>query len=130
MKWIRQLLGIRSKFEEYVPEEVTQDSMARRLVHSTINNGWGNAIQFMSWEPDATGHRKIYGHKSHLEVGDWFAVELKSGKIGVLEVRELEWESDPPDMFFGKACDVGFIPEGTPLAFKASKPRFVSLASF
>lgn len=123
--WFRKAAGL-SKF---VPEEVTQESISRRLVHFTKENGWGDAIRFMEWEPDQNGHRRIYGHKGRIEVGDWFAQEMKSGRIGILEIVELEWKSDPPDMFFGKACDVGFLPDGIELQFRPIGPKFVPLGS-
>jgi hypothetical protein len=79
-----------------------------------LMNWWGHSLQWMRWEPDNRGLRQFYGHFPNrgLSVGDWVVQEMSTGRWGVLEIVEIEWKTDPEDMFFGYAMDVGFLPDG------------------
>lgn len=77
-----------------------------------IGGGWGNHI---SWLNDGVadrvglddgtvgqGHRKVYGHKSFKpRLGDLLTCQMQSGRIGIFKFVEIEYLTDPDDMFFG-----------------------------
>jgi hypothetical protein len=97
------------------PDPITPESVQERVKHvAPLMNMWGRHIRWMQWEPDSRGLRHCWGHypSSRLKVGDWIVQEMVGGRMGILEIVELEWKSDPDDMFFGYARDVGFLPEG------------------
>lgn len=80
--------------------------------HST----WGNRIEFLNWD-----QRTISGHylnrllassrKYKIDVGDELQCKMETGKIGRFLVTEIKYESNPPDMFFGKVKDLGYTNE-------------------
>lgn len=90
--------------------EITREAMQKKVTHYDKDNRWGNSLEFFRWEVDDEGLRRISGHKrqSLFSVGDWIAMEMESGRVGVFEVVELDWMRDPIDMFFGKVKDVGY----------------------
>lgn len=74
--------------------------------------GWGNNIEFFpSWKADSD-EQKVCGWKSNRpKVGDRLTVKMQSGKTLVFEFYDVEYMSDPPDMFFGKVKSLGYEDE-------------------
>lgn len=97
------------------PPAITVELVQERVKHHAPRmNMWGHHIRWVDWVPDDKGLRHFYGHmpRGSIKVGDWFAQDLTSNKVGILEIVSMDWQGDPIDMFFGTAMDVGFLPEG------------------
>ena len=70
-------------------------------------SGWGNAIDWMDWDK-----REIVGWLSRIpEVNDEIQKKMESGKIARFIILSVERCGDPPDMFFAKVADVGYVGE-------------------
>jgi hypothetical protein len=70
-----------------------------REINMWEHKGWGNAINWLDFEK-----RKMYGHLyDKPRIGDLINCQMQSGKVHSFIVVDVEYKSDPPDMFF---CDV------------------------
>lgn len=47
-----------------------------------------------------TGRWMMHGWGSGLRVGDHLLVDMQSGKVGRLRITKIEYQRDPPDMWF------------------------------
>jgi len=76
------------------------------MIYKT-GGGWGNAINWTSWEK-----RKVVGWKPRKpHVGDLLEANMESGRVYVLRFVKVELCGDPQDMFFATVEDVGFKDE-------------------
>lgn len=84
------------------------------------DNFWGHHIEWTDFDK-----RSIWGHFDNargvkafvltdapmppsLEVGSVIRGEMQSGRMALFRVTELDWQSNPHDMFFGKVEDIGY----------------------
>lgn len=84
-----------------------------------IRGGWGTAINFNGYEAGSPT-QLVYGftgggiwdkrYKPHLK--DLFISRMESGLNAVWEFIEVNWESDPADMWTGKVRFIGYEGEG------------------
>ena len=71
-----------------------------------IGGGWGDAINVRNWK-DGSEIQRVVGWKTRRPVqGDRLRIPMTSGKTALFEFVEVEYLSDPPDMFF---ADVKFV---------------------
>jgi hypothetical protein len=74
-----------------------------------IGGGWGNSIQWSSFGTGAQG-TKVHGWKSRRpEVGDWLVSDMQSGEKGVFRFMEMDYKTDPRDMFFATVKGVDYL---------------------
>lgn len=74
------------------------------LVTYRIGGGWGNAVNWHNIE-----QRKVVGWKTpRPTIGDLLLSEMRSGKTGIFKFVDVEYESDPNDMFWGTVEDLGY----------------------
>lgn len=78
----------------------------------TLRQGWGQHISLLSDSLEVEPVR-LYGHlpgprSERPRPGDTIRVEMKSGRVFVLQVRDREDMRDPPDMFFLRAGRLGY----------------------
>ena len=72
--------------------------------------GWGNAINWSNYEK-----RRVYGHlQRRPRVGDELISKMESGKIARFVFTNVEYSTDPHDMFFADLTDIGYEGE-TPI---------------
>jgi len=72
-----------------------------------IGGGWGDSVQWRSYET-----RKVVGWKRRRPYkGDRLKADMQSGRVRVFEFTEVEYQFDPPDMFFGYVRDLGYEDE-------------------
>lgn len=84
--------------------------------HDFTSPGWGH--HFSVWEPlpedvdptIAPGTR-FYGHALGLRKGDTVLLAMRSGKTARWRINEIEYKSDPYDMFWARASLVGYLGE-------------------
>lgn len=85
------------------------------------DNRWGHHIAWTNFDQRTIwGHFDnyrgmaafVYGATDHpsrlLAVGETIRVKMASGRAALFRVTELDWQSNPPDMFFGKVEDIGY----------------------
>lgn len=107
--------------DDPVLEEMTEDDVTLGVYPRDAT--WGNNIEWDEWLTE-DGPGRVHGwkevptqgpsgrhHWRRVRDGDTFAYELESGTIGVFELRNVENESDPRDMFFADAEAVGVLVE-------------------
>ena len=71
------------------------------------HEGWGDDIDFWDYE-----RREITGHLTPMiRVGDMVHCKMNSGRIACYEVMSVDKKDNPPDMFFGKVEDRGYVEE-------------------
>ena len=68
------------------------------------DKGWGNRISWTDWNG-----REIDGHLLGMKKGDEIRSKMESGKIARFVITEIQYCSDPQDMFFGKVKDLGYV---------------------
>lgn len=69
-----------------------------------VGGRWGDRIE-LDWE-----RRRITGWKTpRPSSGDLLLVSMESGKTGILEIRNVKYVPDPPDMFFADVQDAGYL---------------------
>lgn len=73
----------------------------RKVFKINTSSEWGN-----TWHDFEK--RRIVGHYGQPKKGDVFTCKMQSGKIAVFEVVEVEWCSDPRNMYFCTVKDVGY----------------------
>lgn len=75
-----------------------------RTIQQWNHQNWGNRIGFLDF-----GKRELVGWMDPKpEDGDILEVIMASGKIALFEITQIEYVSDPKDMFFAKAEDIGY----------------------
>ena len=75
-----------------------------RIINLWEHNGWGNSIYFFDWKD-----RELAGHMTpRPSVGDEVRAKLKQG-IGRFRIISVDYKKDPPDMFFAKVKDIGYV---------------------
>ena len=75
------------------------------VTYST-GGGWGDRIQWMTFP---TG---IVGWKDRLpNDGDYLTCEMKSGRVGVFQMKNVKPCGDPRDMFFADTEALGYVDE-------------------
>lgn len=80
-----------------------------------VGGFWGDAIDFVQLPPNDKGHCKVYGFKKDRpRKGDELLVKMSSGKMGVWRFKEVTYEWDPPDMFFGLVKFHHYLDSGEP----------------
>lgn len=72
------------------------------------DSAWGNRIVFDDYE-----ERRVYGWWSGengrlAEEGDRFGYQMESGRVAIFELKNVENQDDPRDMFFAEAEDIGY----------------------
>lgn len=78
-----------------------------RTISMWEHSGWGDYIDWSSWE-----ERSLYGHmKDRPRNGDILRCKMESGKIATFVIKNVVYKSDPRDMFFAEAEDVGYEDE-------------------
>jgi hypothetical protein len=71
------------------------------------HKSWGNAIQWRDYEK-----QQLWGHLTpRPAVGDEVLCELKSGRIGVFKIIDVDYTEDPQDMFFATTEPIGYLDE-------------------
>lgn len=66
---------------------------------------WGNRIVFDDFE-----ERRVHGWISpRVSDGDMFGYQMKSGKVAVFKLKNVDNQTDPSDMFFAYVEDVGYL---------------------
>lgn len=75
----------------------------KRTICDWLHKGWGNRVD-VHWpaDPEKAEFIECDGHLRGIKAGDEVYIRFESGKIGVLPVEEIRYESDPSDMFFAK----------------------------
>ena len=68
------------------------------------HSGWGNNID---WSDFAI--RRLYGLCYGVRKGDYIRCEMESGDIASFKIVNIEYKSDPRDMFFATVKDVGYV---------------------
>ena len=82
--------------------EVTKDDLIGIFPKDST---WGNRLTMRDWE-----ERKVDGHISpRVSDGDLFGYQMESGKVGVLQLINVDNCLDPRDQFFAEARDVGYL---------------------
>ena len=78
-----------------------------------VGGVWGDHLEFMDGTPRMAGYPDemtdytIWGHQpatNRVKDGDLITVEYNRNWL-TFKARDIEWKSDPKDMFFGK-CDL------------------------
>jgi len=71
------------------------------------HQGWGNRIGWSDFEK-----RRISAHTSpRPDEGDELRVKMQSGKIARFALIDIDYMSDPRDMWFATAYDIGYVGE-------------------
>jgi hypothetical protein len=69
------------------------------------HKNWGDNIQWMKWED-----RSIVGWTDpHPQPGDQIIFDMKSGRRAIFQIRSVDPCGDPPDMWFAKLNDIGYV---------------------
>lgn len=98
--------------EEELPE-IDEDEV--NLGVFPRDSTWGNSIK---WDEYERGHGRVHGWKEvpaeklmfrRVRDGDRFGYQMESGIVAVFEVKNVENESDPRDMFWADAEVVGVV---------------------
>lgn len=62
-------------------------------IHDYTRQGWGHALHTTGWPKTTLGH----GHG--IRNGDWIRCKMKSGGIALYRLLDVQYYSDPPDMW-------------------------------
>lgn len=104
------------------------------VINAWEHRGWGDEIFFTSYEQrqlsgfyrvvnvpreiipsvfSSNGVQLNPGKElpSRIQVGDEIRFIMNSGKIGRFIVAEIRYEKDPPDQFFARVEDIGYLEE-------------------
>jgi len=70
------------------------------------HRGWGNRISWIDYDC-----RKLVGCIRHPRVamGDEIACEMQNERIALFRIIQVEYHTNPPDLFFAAVQDVGYI---------------------
>ncbi len=77
---------------------------------------WGNSIEWSDFDKRtirgwykgiAFGNPQMY----KLKIGDEVRDRMQSGKIACFLIVEIQYKSDPDDLFFGKVQDINYLEE-------------------
>jgi hypothetical protein len=74
-----------------------------RVYRMEQHKGWGNRIGWFQFPTRIEGHLR-----DRPKAGDRVTCQMKSGKVGVFEVREVDLMRDPPDQFFATVEPLGY----------------------
>ena len=73
----------------------------------TNKGEWGDSIHWTNWEK-----RRVHGWSNpRPRVGDHLEYKMASGRTAVFRFEAVELCSDPADMFFATAEDIGYKDE-------------------
>lgn len=80
--------------------------VSKRVFNIWEHNGWGNSINWRNYD-----ERNLFGFIKNpkVKIGDEFRDKMESGKVMRFEVIELDYKSNPTDMFFATVKDVGYL---------------------
>lgn len=79
----------------------------KKIIKKWEHQGWGNCINFTTDECT-----EIEGWLTpRPNNGDELQVKMKSGKIGRYEIIDIDYMSDPRDMFFANLKPIGYVGE-------------------
>lgn len=80
-----------------------KDGKGRRF---EFGGGWGDAI----WFVDNAKMNRAYGWKSKRpDDGDFLLVKMESGQTGIFRFQNVDWKTDPADMFVADTLPVGYL---------------------
>ncbi len=103
LKRLQQLLRKKQTSGKSPAEEYYADDEQRKQI---IGGYWGNRIQWMKPGRTVAGWKPC---DQRPRVGDWLTADMESGKTGLYRFYSIDWQHDPPDMFFAKVAPVGYV---------------------
>lgn len=78
----------------------------KKIWNMSEHIGWGNSLCWYNFEK-----RRIHGWLSNpiIKIGDEIRCKMESGKTAIFTVTELDYQSNPTDMFFGTVEDNNYL---------------------
>lgn len=75
------------------------------IFNMTRQSYWGNRVQWFEFPDRLVGWLDTRLHPEFRE-GSCIACDMESGRTAIFQLQKIEWQRNPPDMFF---ADVTFI---------------------
>lgn len=81
--------------------------------HDYTDQYWGHAVGLIL-DTKTSGVYSMMGHGFGIKDGDALTLKMNSGRIGKFEVSEVEYKSNPRDLWKLEAKFIGYTDEVTP----------------
>ena len=84
--------------------EVSNINEDQNIIDMWQHNSWGDLVDWVNWDK-----RILSGFlRNKPKNGDILRCKMNSGKIARFTIKNVEYKSDPRDMFFAEADDLGY----------------------